>query len=73
MLCEYHLQLVCDLVYLAYFTADMSVYFCDCRQVQETGIARHVFDDKEGGFDEPDTAEAEGLTELSPHLHVHSI
>lgn len=35
--------------------------FCGCRQVKETGIARHVFDDTEGGFDEPETAEAEGF------------
>jgi len=38
-------------------------------QVQEIGIARHVFDDKEGGFDEPETAEVEGkFTEL--HMAV---
>jgi len=42
-------------------------YCCECRQVEETGIARHLFDDKEGGFDEPpETAEAEGeLTVIS--------
>jgi len=36
-----------------------------CVQVQETGIARHVFDDKEGGFDEPETADAEGQLTVS--------
>jgi len=41
------------------------------KQVEEMGIARHVFDDKEGGFDEPETTEPEGLfSQLSVCLSV---